>query len=215
MEEEVLNIEKLGEIFKVSTTQSSYEAKTVILATGNKKVRPNIEGVAEFEGRGISYCAICDGFFYRNKNVVVIGNGNFAVNEAKELENIVGNITILTNGLEIENESNFEVNLKKIKKISGQIKVEMIEFEDGTTMDVDGIFIALGEAGASDFAKKLGVITNGDTIKVNEKMETNIAGLYACGNVTGGLLQICKAVYEGAEAALEAVSYVRKNKEKR
>ena len=214
-EEEVLNIEKLGEIFKVSTTQSSYEAKTVILATGNKKVRPNIEGVAEFEGRGISYCAICDGFFYRNKNVVVIGNGNFAVNEAKELENIVGNITILTNGLEIENESNFEVNLKKIKKISGQIKVEMIEFEDGTTMDVDGIFIALGEAGASDFAKKLGVITNGDTIKVNEKMETNIAGLYACGNVTGGLLQICKAVYEGAEAALEAVSYVRKNKEKR
>ena len=76
-------------------------------------------------------------------------------------------------------------------------------------MQIDGIFIALGEAGASDFAKTLGIIQNGENIKVNEKMETNVKGVYACGNITGGLLQICKAVYEGAQAGLSAAQYIR------
>ena len=88
-------------------------------------------------------------------------------------------------------------------------KVQKIEFEDGSTLETDGVFIALGEAGASDFAKTLGIMQEGDNIKINEKMETNVKGIYACGNITGGLLQICKAVYEGAEAGLSAVSYVR------
>ena len=74
-----------------------------------------------------------------------------------------------------------------------------------------GLFVALGEAGASDFAKTLGILQEGDTIKTNEKMETNVPGIYACGNAIGGLLQVCKAVYEGAEAGLSAVSYVRGN----
>lgn len=65
---------------------------------------------------------------------------------------------------------------------------------------MDGVFIALGEAGTADFAKTLGIIQNGDSIKVNENMETNVKGIYACGNATGGLLQVCKAVYEGAKA---------------
>ena len=76
-------------------------------------------------------------------------------------------------------------------------------------MDIDGVFVALGEAGASDFAKTLGIIQNGENIKVNEKMETNIKGLFACGDATGGLYQVCKAVYEGATAGLSAVNYVR------
>lgn len=84
--EEVLNIEKINNDFIIKTTENEYNSKTVIIATGNKKLRPNIKGISEFEGKGISYCAICDGFFYRNKNVAVIGNGKFALNEASDLK---------------------------------------------------------------------------------------------------------------------------------
>lgn len=208
--EEVLNISKNQDEFVIATVENEYSSKAVIIATGNKKVKPNIKGITEFEGKGISYCAICDGFFYRNKNVAVIGNGKFAINEANELKNIVNHVTILSNGLQMENNSEFPVILKKIKEIHGDVKIRNIEFEDGEILEIDGIFIALGEAGGSDFAKKLGVMTENDNIVVNKKMETNIPGLYACGNLTGGLLQVSKAVHEGAEAGLAAVNYLRK-----
>ena len=208
--EEVLNIEKINNDFIIKTTENEYNSKTVIIATGNKKLRPNIKGISEFEGKGISYCAICDGFFYRNKNVAVIGNGKFALNEARDLKQIVNNITILTDGLEMKEKTDFNVNNKKIKEIHGKNKVTVVEFEDNSKLEIDGIFIALGEAGGSSFAKKMGVMTNGDNIKVNEKMETNIPGLYSCGNATGGLLQVCKAVYEGAEAGLSAINFINR-----
>ena len=208
--EEVLSIEKADNIFTVKTTEKIYNSKTIIIATGNKKLKPNITGITEFEGKGTSYCAICDGFFYRNKNVAVIGNGKFALNEANDLKQIVRNITILTDGLNMEEKTDFDVNNKKIKEIHGESKVSFVAFEDGSKLDVDGIFIALGEAGGSSFAKKMGVITDEDNIKVNKKMETNIPGLYSCGNVTGGLLQVCKAVYEGAEAGISAVNFINR-----
>ena len=199
-----------GSADAVKTTEKIYNSKTIIIATGNKKLKPNITGITEFEGKGISYCAICDGFFYRNKNVAVIGNGKFALNEANDLKQIVRNITILTDGLNMEEKTDFDVNNKKIKEIHGESKVSFVAFEDGSKLDVDGIFIALGEAGGSSFAKKMGVITDEDNIKVNKKMETNIPGLYSCGNVTGGLLQVCKAVYEGAEAGISAVNFINR-----
>lgn len=105
LEEEVTSIQmeimekenKKQHIFKVQTLSNEFKSKTVILATGNKKNKPNIEKIDEFEGKGISYCAICDGFFYRNKNVAIIGNGDYAISEAMELQNIVKSIKILTN----------------------------------------------------------------------------------------------------------------------
>lgn len=205
---EVVGIENVGKTYNVKTEAENFETKTVIIATGNRKVKPKIKGIEEFEGKGISYCAICDAFFYRNKNVAVIGNGKFAVNEAEELSHVANKVTILTNGLE-KPECEFEVNTNKIIKIIGETKVTEVEFEDKSKIQIDGIFIALGEAGASDFAKTLGIIQNGENIKVNDKMETNVNGVFACGNITGGLLQICKAVYEGAQAGLSAVNYIR------
>ena len=205
---EVLGIENNEKSFNVKTENEDIQAKTLIIATGNKKLKPNIPGIEEFEGKGVSYCAICDAFFYRSKNVAVIGNGKFAVNEAKELSHIANKVTILSNGLK-KPECEFEVNTKKIKAILGDTKVKNVEFEDGESIEIDGIFIALGEAGGSNFAKTLGIMQDGDNIRINEKMETNIPGIYACGNTTGGLLQICKAVYEGAQAGLSATNYVR------
>ena len=210
---EVLGVENLGKHFNVKTDRGNFECKAVILSTGNKKIKPkNIKGLKEFEGKGISYCAICDAFFYRNKNVAVIGNGKFAISEAQELSHVVNKVTILSDGLEGPN-CDFEVNTKKITAIKGETRVNRIEFEDGSNIDIDGVFIALGEAGATDFAKTLGIFQDGDNIKVNDQMETNINGVFACGNVTGGLLQVCKAVYEGALAGLSAVNYIRNIKE--
>ena len=129
------------------------------------------------------------------------------------LNNVTKNITIVTDGKKLNSENNdFTVNDKKIKEIIGEARVQKIIFEDDSTLDVDGIFVALGEAGANDFAKTLGILTEKDNIKVNKNMETNVPGIYACGNVTGGLLQVSKAVYEGAEAGLSAVKYVKGGK---
>lgn len=211
LEEEVLEIKK-EEIFNIKTTKREIKSKTVILATGNKKKTPTIKGIKEFEGKGISYCAICDGFFYRGKDVAVLGNGNYAINETLELINIAKTVTILTNGdtaPEIR-EENVVINPKKIKEIHGENKVEKIEFEDNTKMDISGIFVAEGVAGSSDFAKKIGAMVEKQNIIVNEEMSTNIEGLYACGDCTGGLLQVSKAVYEGTKAGLSAIQYIRK-----
>ena len=206
--EEVFGIQNLGKTFEVLTEKEIIETKALIIANGNKKIRPDIKGITNFEGKGVSYCAICDGFFFKNKSVAIIGNGKYALNEAKELSHIVNNLVILTNGLEIP-KTEFQTNSKKIIEIKGEQRVKEIEFEDGEKLEIDGVFVALGQAGAGNFAKTLGIIQNGENITVNEKMETNVNGIFACGNATGGLLQICKAVYEGAQAGISAIDYIR------
>ena len=108
------------QIFKVKTLNNEFISKAVILATGNKKNKPNIDKIEEYEGKGISYCAICDGFFYKNKNVAVIGNGEYAISEANDLKNLVKSIKILTNGTkepEYRTE-NLDIINKEIKAIS-------------------------------------------------------------------------------------------------
>ena len=108
-----------GQIFKVQTLNNEFEAKAVILATGNKKGKPNIKNIDEYEGKGVSYCAICDGFFYRNKDVVVIGNGDYAISEAMDLQNVAKSITILTNGGQAPEyrAENISINTRPIKEI--------------------------------------------------------------------------------------------------
>ena len=212
IEDEVTNIQieylkKDGnreQIFKIKTLNEQFESKSVILATGNKKNKPNIKNIEEYEGKGISYCAICDGFFYRNKDVAVIGNGDYAISEAMDLQNVAKSITILTNGRQAPEyrAKNININTKEIEEINGENKVEEIDFKDNTKMKIDGIFIAQGVAGSTDFAKKLGAKIDNDKIVVDENMETSIKGLFACGDCTGGLYQVSKAAYEGTKAGL-------------
>ncbi len=209
-EEEVIKIETISENnynFITKTSNGLYKSKKVILATGNKKNKPKINGINEFEGKGISYCAICDGFFYKNKDVAVIGSGNYAISETNDLINLARKIIILTDGKKAPDfrADNVEIETRGIKEIKGNNKVEEIELADGTELKVDGVFIAQGVASSTDFAKKLGVLVKNDKIIVNENMETNIKNLYACGDCTGGLLQVSKAVYEGTIAGLNAI----------
>lgn len=195
----------------VETVNSEYEAKNVILATGKERLTPKIKGIKEFEGKGISYCAVCDAFFYRNKNVAVLGSGNYAIHEAKQLMQVAKSVVLLTNGdKRIENRDiDIDVNEKNIKEIRGSNKVEEIKFFDDTTLTLSGIFIAVGTATSTDLAKKIGAIIQNNNIKVNEKMQTSVEGLYACGDCTGGLLQISKAIYEGTKAGLTVIDNVK------
>lgn len=203
IEDEVINIEYINQ-FTIETVNSKYEAKAVILATGVSRNVPNIKGIKEFEGKGVSYCAVCDSFFYKGKDVAVLGDGNYAIHEFETLKPIASSVTILTNGnTMVENrDSSIEVNSKKIREFRGDTKLEEVEFEDNTIQNLNGVFIAMGTASSSDLARKIGARIENNNIVVNENMETTVPGLFACGDCTGGLLQISKAVYEGAKAGL-------------
>ncbi len=203
IEDEIINIEYINQ-FIIETVNSKYEAKAVILATGVSRNVPNIKGIKEFEGKGVSYCAVCDSFFYKGKDVAVLGDGNYAIHEFETLKPIASSVTILTNGnTMVENrDSSIEVNSKKIREFRGDTKLEEVEFEDNTIQNLNGVFIAMGTASSSDLARKIGARIENNNIVVNENMETTVPGLFACGDCTGGLLQISKAVYEGAKAGL-------------
>lgn len=134
----------------------------------------------------MSYCATCDGFFYKNSDVAVLGDSNYAISETNDLLNIAKKITILTNGKKAPEfrADNVSIDTRKVKQIRGKTKVEEVEFEDGDTLPTNGIFIAQGVAGSTEFAKKLGAIVKNDKIVVDQNMQTNIKGLYACGDCT-------------------------------
>lgn len=212
---EVIALEK-GEFFEVYTTGENYSGKAVLLATGQQTAKVKIEGITKFEGNGVSYCTTCDGFFYRGLKVGLLGYKDFAIHEAMELEPLTKDITIYTNGMQLELSEKykdlagrFKINTNIIKAIGGKEAIEHIVFEDGTQEKLDGLFIAYDSASSIDFARKLGVITNKNAIVVDDKQRTNLDGLYAAGDCTGGLKQVSTAVGQGALAARQIIEYVR------
>ena len=220
MEAQVLGVSGF-DTFEIKTTAGDLEAECVILATGSQRKTPGIQGLKELEGRGVSYCAVCDAFFYRGKEVAVLGNGEFALHEAEELAPMASKVTICTNGSapDFSGEAKFPVNTAKIQKIQGDDQVTGICFSpEVSAMDTEsaqanilpvaGVFVASGTAGSASIARQMGaVLTEKGNIQVNENMESTIPGLFAAGDCTGGLLQVAKAVYEGAKAGLSAVQY--------
>ena len=212
--EEVVGL-NYQETLMVKTKTQEYGADSLIIATGSARAVPKIEGTDEYEGKGISYCAVCDAFFYKNKDVAVLGCCDYALSEALELLPVAKSVTLITNGKEpIENIPNeIKINTKEIKAFKGESGIlSQVIFKDETVLDTSGIFIAMGVAGSSDLARKLGIETKGTKIVVDEDMTTNMPGIFAAGDCTGGMLQIAKAVYEGAKAGTQAVKYIRANK---
>jgi len=197
--------------FSVKTTKGQFQADAAILTTGSSRQTPVIKGFTEFEGRGISYCAVCDAFFYKGKDVAILGCCEYALAEAYELLPVVKSITLVTNGIETIPKIPPEIKIiaTKIKEFSGKKVLDKIIFEDGKKIKVDGLFVAIGVAGSIELAKKLGCRVSGNTIVVDNKMATNIPGLFAAGDCTGGMLQIAKAVYQGATAGTEVVKFFR------
>lgn len=199
--------------FEVTTVNNIFQAKYVVLATGVSRNVPNIKGIKEFEGKGVSYCAICDAFFYRNKDVAVLGSGNYAIHEAEILKPVVKSVTLLTNSEKlVENRDiDLNVNEKKVREVRGFEKVDEIVFEDDTAQNINGIFVAIGTASTNDLARKIGARVENNKIIVNDNLETTVPNLYACGDCTGGILQISKATYEGTKVGLEIVNKLENN----
>jgi len=208
--EEVLDIIGSGD-FVVKTNKGEYSARAVILATGAARKTLNIPGVSEFDGKGVSYCAVCDAFFYRNKDVAVIGNGDYALHELEVLLPVAHSVAVLTNGHEVEAEfpENVRVIECRVSEIYGIGRVSGIKLQNGAKIEVSGVFIALGSASAADLAKKMGAVVADNRIEVNESMETTLPGMFAAGDCTGGVQQMSVAVGEGAKAALSAIKYLR------
>ena len=197
--------------FEVTTVNNIFQAKYLVLATGVSRNVPNIKGIKEFEGKGVSYCAICDAFFYRNKDVAVLGSGNYAIHEAEILKPVVKSVTLLTNSEKlVENRDiDLNVNEKKVREVRGFEKVHEIVFEDDTAQNINGIFVAIGTASTNDLARKIGARVENNKIVVNDNLETTVPNLYACGDCTGGILQISKATYEGTKVGLEIVNKLK------
>lgn len=214
VKDEVTSI-TLEDYFTVTTVNREYQTKKVILATGTNRKAPNIKGIREYEGKGVSYCAVCDAFFYKNKDVAVLGSGNYAIHEATQLKPVVNSVTILTNGepmVENRDGVEFDIDEELIREFRGGNVIEEVAFENQDTKKINGVFVAIGTASSSDLARKIGAVVQNENIQVDENMQTTVEGLYACGDCTGGLLQINKAVYEGAKAALHIINAFKSKK---
>ena len=196
----------------VETLAGDFPADAVILATGASRAAPHIPGLAGLEGHGVSYCATCDAFFYRGRDVAVLGSGEYALHEVQALLPVVKSVTLLTNGSPLTASFPPEVTVcpEKVNAILGEDRVSGVELSGGKTVALSGVFVALGVAGSTALARKLGAEVDGNRILVDEHMQTTLPGLYAAGDCTGGLLQVAKAVYEGALAGTEATKALRK-----
>ena len=193
----------------VETLAGDFPADAVILATGASRAAPRIPGLAGLEGHGVSYCATCDAFFYRGRDVAVLGSGEYALHEVQALLPVAHSVTLLTGGAPLTAQFPPEVPVRT-EAILGEERVTGVQLKDGGTLEVSGVFVALGVAGSTALARKLGAEVNGSRIVVDDHMQTSLPGLYAAGDCTGGLLQVAKAVYEGAVAGTEAAKALRK-----
>ncbi len=215
--EEALDI-KPGEQIEVQTNRRRFKVKAVILATGAVNRHLNVPGEARFAGRGISYCATCDGTLFKGKKVVVAGGGDSAVTEALYLHNIAVDVTLVHRGDRLRAQDFLVKSLdqskiptllnREIKEILGKEHLEEVKLHNSrsgeeTSLKVDGVFIAIGYEPAVELAKKIGIEIGPDGyIKHDGRHRTNIPGIYCAGDVEGGYKQIVIAAGKGSEAAL-------------
>ncbi len=206
----VINIIKLDDLFMINFSSKIVKAKTVILAIGvtNNKLLNNEEKLL---GKGISYCATCDGTLYKGKNIAVYGNADDIIEEANFLSSLGANVNFITVKKDIKGlNQNINVINGIISDIIGDNKLEGIIIND-KYIKLDGLFLLRNSIAPNSIVKDL--ILEDGYIVVNRNMETNIKGIYACGDCTGNPLQISKATGEGLVAAQNAAKYIDKLKE--
>lgn len=204
--------------YQVKTETQEIIACSIILATGVSRKKPPVNNLDNYEGKGVSYCVSCDGFFFRDKKVMVAGEGNYAANQAIELKEYTPHVSIATLGKEATISEDYRERLREldiaiidkgIASLNGKESLTSVTFDDGDDIETDGLFIAMGDASSLDFASSLGIFTEGNFIQVDREMKTNAPGIFAAGDCTGGFLQISVSVGEGAIAARSAIEHVR------
>ncbi len=223
--EKVEKVEKSGETFTIVSENGEYETKTVIVATGGKHREAGMEGESVFIGRGVSYCATCDGNFFRGKKVIVYGSGKEALEDAIYLHDIGCKVMIVSRTPSFIAEKALIEEVEKrgidilrnttLRKIVGSGMVEKViaydrERKEEIEIDADGIFIAIGMRPATDIVAELGVERDHmGYIKVDKEQKTNIEGVFAAGDCCDNpLKQVVTACGDGAVAAFSAYRYI-------
>lgn len=207
--EEVLSIESYPSL-EVVTKNNKYQSKALFLATGKSRNKVFIKGFKELEGKGISYCATCDGFFYRKKKIGIMGSGDYMLSELDVLRNFSDDITIFSND-KIEGLKERVVS-DKIIEFYGEDKLEGVKTFNND-YKLDAMFVALGSQNGFSFAKHLGILLDDNNNIITKDYMTNIEGIFAGGDVIGGLLQIVKAANDGANAATQIKKYLENKSE--
>ena len=208
--EEVKSLELNEEIKKVITDKNTYEAKRVVLAMGRKPKYLGLDNEKSLLGKGLSTCAVCDAFFYKNEDIAIVGTGNSALQEALYLANIVSHVYLINRRDGFRGEEMLVENIKKNPKIEiiynaniksmneENNKLASITLDNGITLNVKGVFIYVGYKPATEFIPKEILEENG-YVKVNEKFETEIKGVYAIGDIINkDTYQLVTAASDGA-----------------
>lgn len=221
-DEEVLEVNKEGDVFKAITKKGNYEGKAVLLALGMQRRKLNVKGEAEFLGKGVSYCATCDAPFFKNKTVGVVGGGDSACKSALLLAEHASKVIMFVrsdkltgepiNSEKVESNKKIEImGNAEIAEIKGSKTVESVVLKDGKNIALDGLFIEIGMVPSLAIIKELGVEADEKgMIKVDDMMKTNVEGCYAAGDITTGKLkQIVTACADGAKAANSAYNFLR------
>ena len=204
---ELFGIEYAEEGFAVKTSAGTLDAGAAVIACGTQRNTPPIAGIDAFDGRGVSYCAVCDAFFFRGKKVGVVGSGAYAASEYEVLKGVIQDVTALTNGEAPQ--FSLPCDTRKIARLEGGVALERVVFADGSAEAFDGLFIACGTAGAFELSRKLGLETANGKIVTDERRATNVPGIFAAGDCTAGMQQIAKAVCDGMIAGTEALKYLK------
>lgn len=222
--EKVISIEANGKQKKVITTDNVYEASSVIIATGSENKKLGLPNEDQLIGKGISYCATCDGAFYKNKKVAVVGGGNTALEDALYLADVAEKVYLIHRRSEFRGEDSTVSRLKgkeniqfvlnsNVTKLNAGNKLESIEVAstDGKvrTIEIDGLFVAIGRIPESKAFANLIKLDDAGYIEADEKCHTNVDGIFVAGDSrTKDVRQLVTAASDGAIAATEAVKYI-------
>lgn len=206
--------------FTVKTNKDTYQSKTIILATGSSHRPLNAKGEEEFKGKGVSYCATCDGFFFTGRDVIMVGGGNSALQEAIYLNNLGANVSIVHRRAEFRAQKYLQNIVEKeginvilnatVEEIKGEMLVKSVILKDTETnklteIPTNGVFISIGYEPHTELAKQLGVkLDPSGHIITDKEQKTNVDYVYAIGDVCVGLKQWVVACGEGAVAATSA-----------
>ncbi|HEY51141.1 MAG TPA: thioredoxin-disulfide reductase [Dehalococcoidia bacterium] len=222
---EVTGLELKSEQKIVKTSEGDVAARAVIVAGGSERIKLGVPGEEEFTGRGVAYCAVCDGYFYRDVPVAVVGGGNAAMNEALELTKFASKVTVIhrrdeLRATKILQERAFaEPNMgflwnTVVEAIEGEdtvkrLRLKNVKSGEKSTLDISGIFVAVGLRPNTGYLKKVIGLAEDGTIITNEKMETDVPGIFAAGDIrSGSIRQVAGAVGDGAVAAIYAERYI-------
>lgn len=220
--EKVINIKSTNDSYEVFTKNNTFISKYIIIATGRTPKKLEVKNSEKYEGKGISYCAVCDGALYRNKDIAIVGGGNTAIDTANYMSNIANKIYIINRSSNLRADQKGQEEIKKLENVNvlyntklkdiigDDTGVQGVVLEDGTEINLSGIFVCIGQTNNSAFYQNLNLKTDNRGIVVDKDLKTTANNVYACGDsISKDLYQVVTATSEGAMVASNIIKLVR------